>query len=418
MSSPKKLLCSRALYLIPLILGFGVYPLLILGLIFSLSVLLNLEAKLFLTKICDPLTKPGFLFFLALVALFLILYWGFYIPYRLEITKMPWAYFEVLFALFTISLLWVGIFTKTSERIEFIWYFCLGAFLLVLGTVGATLVLKSPPYYANVIDIRYLPFGMERFINTPGMANLLSLFPVTFLAGILLKPDQRPKWFWLMGIFGFVLSLGAAITLGQRSYFLVVLVIVPIILVCLLLLLKSWHPFIAFCSLLLSYPIINWIAQIKGMPLFFRSLNQNLVNDPRFQMLRFWFDHLIANPFQRASVGPAPWDTHPWFHNFFADIHRLSGFWALLAAVILVSYIFYTILRVVRRDKRMGLFLMVIAITCFLIMNTSVVPEGERQPFLLLLVIGAIAQLTISREKNKLKMNSSTPSQNTGQEPS
>lgn len=416
MNSPRKLIYCGALWLIPLILGFGVYPLIIIGLIFSLSVHIHLDAKLFLTKIRDPLSQSGFLFFLVLVALFLISYLGFYIPYHPEITKMPWAYFEVLFALSAISLIWVGIFTKNSERIEFIWCFCLGAFLLVLGTVGMALILQPPPYYANIIDIRYLPFGKKVFTNTPGMASLLCLFPITFLAGILLKPDQRPRWFWLMGIFGFALSLGAAIFLGQRTYFLVCLILTPFIVGVFLLLIGSWRSGLTLMLLVASYPILLKVDQLLGSAFLYRPLNNNLFSDARFQMFEFWINHLVTNPFQRVSVGPAPWDTYPWFHNFFADVHRLSGFWALLAAVILVSYIFYTILRVVRRDKRMGLFLMAIAIPCFLIMNTSVVPEGERQPFLLLLAIGAIAELTISRDKNKLKLNSTTPSQNTGQE--
>jgi len=380
-------------------LGFGIYPLLILGLIFSLSALLYLDAKLFLTKICNALTQSGFLFFLVLVVLFLISYWGFYIPYRPEITKMPWAYFEVLFVLSIISLLYVVISAKAKEQIEFIWYFSLGSLLLVISTVCVTLVLQRPPYYGNTIDIRYLPFGMKVFINTPGMANLLCFFPITFLAGILLKPDQRPWRFWLIGIFGFALSLGAAIALGQRSYFLVCLIVAPLTVGLFLLLMGSWRSGLALLLLLASYPVLLKADQLLGTTFLYRPLNQNLFSDARFQMFEFWINHLVTNPFQRVYVGPAPFNTHSWFHNFFADIHRLSGFWALLTAVILVAYIFYTILRVVRRDKRMGLFLMAIAISCFLIMNTSVVPEGERQPFLLLLVIGAIAQLTISREK-------------------
>jgi len=117
----------------------------------------------------------------------------------------------------------------------------------------------------------------------------------------------------------------------------------------------------------------------------------------------YWFERVIANPFQRVEVGPAPWDSLQWFHNFFADIHRLSGFWALLAAVILVSYIFIRLLFVIRVDRRLGLFLMAIAIPCFLIMNTSVVPEGERQPFLLLLAIGAISEVILGRHRGSSK---------------
>ena len=135
----------------------------------------------------------------------------------------------------------------------------------------------------------------------------------------------------------------------------------------------------------MSYPLLSWVDQVMGMNFLHRPLDQTLFNDARFQMFQYWFERVTVNPFQRVEVGPAPWDSLQWFHNFFADIHRLSGFWALLAAVILASYIFIRLLFVIRVDRRVGLFLMAIAIPCFLIMNDSAVLEAEKQPFLLLL---------------------------------
>lgn len=44
---------------------------------------------------------------------------------------------------------------------------------------------------------------------------------------------------------------------------------------------------------------------------------------------------------------------------------------------------------------------MAIFTPCFLIMNTSVVPEGERQPFLLLLALSAIAEVVLARDKRQ-----------------
>jgi hypothetical protein len=126
-------------------------------------------------------------------------------------------------------------------------------------------------------------------------------------------------------------------------------------------------------------------------------------------MFYYWFERVAVNSFERIQVGPAPWTDMQWFHNFFADVHRLSGFWALLTAIILMTYIFYRIICVIRIEQRVGLFLMAIAIPCFLIMNTSVVPEGERQPFLLMLAIGAISEVLISRAKAKHKLSAQTP---------
>lgn len=346
---------------------------------------------------------PGYLFFLTLLGLFFVCYRGFYLPYHPEILVMPWSYFRVLLSLCLLTALWVTLFEKNVDLIGFIWLFCLGSLLFCIATVALAMWLQKPPFYGTIIDIRYLPFGIQKFINTPGIANLLCLFPIVFLAALLLKPDQRPRWFWVLGISGFALSLIAAIAIGQRSYFVVALFIAPLMVTFFLLLLRSWGTLITISTLLISYPLLRWVDQAMGMNLLYRPLDQTLLNDARFQMFQYWLERVIANPFQRVEVGPAPWDTLQWFHNFFADIHRLSGFWALLAAVILVAYIFLRIICVIQRDRRFGLFLMAIAIPCFLIMNTSVVPEGERQPFLLLLAIGAISEVFLSRKRVRSK---------------
>ena len=393
-------------------MGFGVYPLLIPSLLLVMAYFLglfllnptffhkNIQDRIF-GGVLHRVLQPGFLLLLALLGVFFACYRGFYTPYHPQLLILPWAFFEVLASLSLLALLWITLFKQDTDLICFIWLFCLGALLFCLATVGFTMLLKPPPLYAAVIDIRYLPFGVKKWINTPGISNLLSLFPMVFLAGILLKPWQRPKRFWTLGLVGFALSLVAAIVIGQRSYFVVSLVIGPVIVAISLLLLRSWKVFLVICALLLSYPLLRWLDQVMGAMLFYRPLNQSLLTDARFQMFRYWLERVTVNPWQRIEVGPAPWNDLQWFHNFFADIHRLSGFWALLAAIALMVFIFFRLLCVIRRDGRLGLFLMAIAIPCFLIMNTSVVPEAERQPFLLMLAIGAISEVILGRSKVK-----------------
>ena len=292
---------------------------------------------------------------------------------------------------------------REISAIEFIWLFCLGALIWCLLSVAATLAIKPPPFYTSVIDIRYLILGETRFINTPGMSNLLALFPIVFLAGFILKPNQRPPGFWIVGIAGFILSLCAGFFISQRSIFLLALIITPLIVSIFLSLIGSWRSLAIITSLLVSYPFLHWINSTLGNIFLNRPINEGLAQDGRFQMLWFWLGNFIDNPFQRRGMEPPSSTYQQWFHNFFADIHRLSGFWALLAAVVLVSYIFFRVICVIRLDRRFGLFLMAIAIPCFLIMNTSVVPEGERQPFLLLIAIGAIAEVALAQEKRKTK---------------
>jgi hypothetical protein len=122
-------------------------------------------------------------------------------------------------------------------------------------------------------------------------------------------------------------------------------------------------------------------------------------------MLSYWLTHLIEAPFTRIEVGPPQWQDLQWFHNFFADVHRFSGFWGLSAAILLLGFIFYKLMLLIRANQSMGLFLMAIAIPIFLIMNTSVVPEGERQPFFLLIFIGVICEKLLATHKKNLAPN-------------
>lgn len=297
-----------------------------------------------------------------------------------------------------------SVYNKT-RLIYFLWIFCLGSLIFCLLTVCTTVVIKNPPYYGSVIDIRYILFGIVKFINTPGISNLLCLFPMAFLAGLTLKPEELPRGFWVIGIIGLVLSTVAATAISQRSYFIATFVIEPLVVGIFLLLLRSWKRSLAILILLLAYPTLWWLDRLFDTLFLNRILEQSLMNDARFQMFGFWMNHLLADPLQRIEVGPVPWNIYPWFHNFFADIHRLSGFWALLTAGLLMAYIFIRLLFLIRVDQRFGLFLMAIAIPCFLIMNTSVVPEGERQPFLLLIAIGAISEVILGRHRSPSKFS-------------
>jgi hypothetical protein len=398
-----KLIHANIIGLIPLIIGFGIYPLIIPGLILTSLALVYVGINPFWKNICDAWSQPGFLFFLALLVAFACCYRSFYIPYHPDILQMPWGYFSVLFALSALVIVWISCFSKSTDLIGFIWYFCLGALLFCLLTVALSVIFKKPPFYNQVIDVRYILAELKRYINTPGIANLLCFFPVVFLSGALLEPKHRPKWYWGLGLMGFIFSLVAALAIGQRSYFLICLLIAPLIVSFFLLPLGKWRPALILLALLATYPTLQMIDQLFGIGLLYRPIKAEMLNDARFQMFQFWLDHLIVNPFQRVEVGPAPWDSLQWFHNFFADIHRLSGFWGLLSAVILVSYIFVRLLYLIKLDRRIGLFLMAVAIPCFLIMNTSVVPEGERQPFLLLLAIGAITEVILGKSRQTLR---------------
>lgn len=307
----------------------------------------------------------------------------------------------MLVTLWLIGSIWILTLKNQFEYVQFVWIFCLGCFIFSTTTIGTTVALEPPPYYGRLVKILSIEFFSARsFINSPGVANLLTLFPVAFMAGILLRSTQRPRGFWILGGASFVISLVAALAINQRSYFIVTLLISPCIVGVMLATQRAWKSSLRVFLLLACYPFLWFANSMLANNQWSRPINKDMVNDGRFQMLFYWLENFIQDPFARIEVGPVKWQEYQWFHNFFADVHRLSGFWALAAAVLLFGYIFYRLITLIRIDKYIGCFLMAIAIPVFLIMNTSVVPEGEKQPFLLLLFIGLICELVLAKHKN------------------
>lgn len=394
-------------FILSFALGFGIYfwviPLLLLAL--AWQYVMNHGVPFFhVSKRIGFDTQ--FLVFFLILGLFFGCYRGFYVPYHPQIYSLPARYFTILLVITLGASLWILNFTENRQYIEFIWFFCLGALLFSLFTVGASLALEPPPYYGRLVNIISLKiFSARTFINSPGIANLLCFFPTAFMAGLLLKPGQRPWGFWVLGISGFVLSLVAAIVINQRSYFVVSLLIAPLLVGFFLAIERAWRTLACIAIPLACYPAL-WLTNslLPNSP-WTRFLNGDLMHDARFQMLSHWLAHLIEDPFTRIEVGPAQWQDLQWFHNFFADVHRFSGFWGLAAAILLLGFIFYKLMLLIRANQSMGLFLMAIAIPIFLIMNTSVVPEGERQPFFLLIFIGVICEKLLATHKKNLAPN-------------
>jgi len=402
----KKLFESYQIFavFIPLAIGFGIY-------FWIIPVLLLALAWQYFKNNGAPFLHAGkrfafeaqFLVFFLILALFLGTYRGFYVPYHPLIYAMPGRYFTISLAITLGTSLWILSFKENRQYIQFIWVFCLGTLLFSLFTIGASLALEPPPYYGRLVNILTPKvFSARSYINSPGISNLLCFFPIAFMAGLLLKSGQRPWGFWVLGVLGFALSLGGAIVINQRSYFVVTLLIAPILVGLFLVTQRAWRTLAWVLIPLACYPAL-WLANslLPNSP-WTRFLNNDIMNDARFQMLSYWFSHFIKDPFTRIEVGPAQLQDLQWFHNFFADVHRLSGFWSLAAAVLLFGFIFYKLILLIHTNQTMGLFFTAIAIPIFLIMNTSVVPEGERQPFFLLIFIGVICEKLLAFHKKNL----------------
>lgn len=151
---------------------------------------------------------------------------------------------------------------------------------------------------------------------------------------------------------------------------------------------------LSLLSVIAIYPVI--LLSNTYIEFLTRKVDAGIFFDARIQMFKFWMNQFLTNPFIVPAVGPPPWQFYQHFHNLFADIHRISGVWALCAAAGLILYIFIRLIYLVYCNKQIGYYLLSVAIPLMSIMLSSVVPEGEKQPFLALLLIGAISERCIS----------------------
>ncbi|WP_286225619.1 hypothetical protein [Polynucleobacter sp. HIN7] len=325
-----------------------------------------------------------------LSTLFLISYWASYVPYKPSIFSFEANYFEMLFVLSACVLIMPFCLKDTQKALDLIWYLGLGAFLWAAVTIFTTVLLAPSPYYGKIIDLRALARGLIQFGNTPGIANLLTFFPIIFYASLIYPTRERSKGYWVGIALVMITTLVAAVLIEQRSFFVINFFVLPILVGIFLFAMNQRKLGSWVLSLLAIYPLLILVNDYASF--LDREIKTDIFLDARFEMVVFWLYQLLANPFGSPLVGPPPLDMYPHFHNFFADIHRISGFWPLLSAILLVLYIFIRLIYLSYWNRQLGFYLLAIAVPIFLIMISSVVPEGERQPFLALLLIGALCE--------------------------
>lgn len=340
--------------------------------------------------------KLGGWIFIALVSSFLLLYWMEYVPYQPERFIIEAHYFKMLFILSACVMVMPYCTNDLEDSIRLIWYLGLGALVWAVGTVIATVVLSDPPYYGKIVDLRSLARGVLHFGNTPGIASLLVFFPVISLAVFALLKPRKDVWLWIFSLIALAVSIVCAILIQQRSFFLIVLIVQPLIVGVFAFLLGKNKTGLIFLSVLTGCILFFLVDMQSNYGLLARKLDQNLFTDARVQMFKYWLGQISIHPLIRSIVGPPPLDVYPYFHNFFADVHRLSGFWAFFVSIALIGYIFTRLIVLTNKNKKLGLYLISLAAPIFLIMMSSVVPEGEKQPFLVFLLIGAVAEKVLA----------------------
>lgn len=274
---------------------------------------------------------------------------------------------------------------NTRGCLYFIGALALGAFSRALLSVLLSIYLGYHiPLYSSVFDLSTLNPG-----NSPGVANMLILASSTMLA---LIGNSRSFNLSNRSIFCLILlwsvSIISGLLLGSRTFNLLALLVSPLL--CFFNIFLEKPIKIHVKSLLLIVAGLVFLFYLLNTSfLFVRPINFNLFSDGRFFLYKSFFNQIISYPLLNAQV-PTSFG-YVQFHNFFADVQRVSGTWALLTSVILVVYIFVVLANLIRRRSPLGRYLFSIAFLCLMVICTSVEPEGGGQNFLMLVAVGACA---------------------------
>lgn len=285
----------------------------------------------------------------------------------------------------------LGLICTTWESAVWI----LGALLLGSFSVAASFSVATCFIPGHDFGGEVYNWMVGQGVNRAGVLNLLIYFPL-FLAACLLCLFPKKTWIYLSLSISLILSIGSCILHEARTPIIMTGILGPIILLFIacfeeksyvlqkILTIGWWRLFLFFFGGLGGLYIINTIAFPE------RPIGISMLLDARFTLFhKAFIKQLIHDPFHYAVVPEVC--AYPWFHNFFADVHRSSGFWAFFIALTLSGWIVTRTIQLALFNK-IGQILLSVLVPIFLVINTSVVPEGEMQPFLIFIMLGAIAE--------------------------
>ncbi len=337
----------------------------------------------------------GSAFFLLLVALFLFLYRVGHAPLavdgRAALVLHDYWWQNLIWMAGLASLLGMLLLTPMS------FYWVTGAFCFSVSGVGVAFCIAT--FFLPGVELGEAVYNVFEgcMINRAGVMNLLIMFPIFW--GAFTMFTKGGKWWKLtVLVVSYLLVAGLGFAHQSRTVLLVLFVVVPLSLGVAAFLPRReariegndrlpWKKVGVFGVLgLLILIAINGFA-VRAIPL-------NIFSDGRFTVYfsMFW-EQFSSNP---AMYSVLPANGQPWFHNFFADMHRSSGLGALALSFVLVVWIVGRCVQWALREDagRVGLGLL---IPLVLVLLTSVVPEGEFQPLLLLLLLGGASEAQLAK---------------------
>ncbi len=328
---------------------------------------------------------------LLLTILFGATFWKFSSPaptYHGVSTCMPIGWWKEIGVAMLLSVLVGMVFNDAHEAIVAIGLFCVVP--TIMNSYSVIYSLISGP---TITETTYSPFLGVKIANA-GLCNQLVYLPAfCFFYVCCLKMRQNKTAIILLGILYIFISAECYI-LQRRVVFIVLYIFVPFAWIAMQIIKKNIRKkqvLTTAALLIVSGLGFILITSKMGRPI-------NILNDPRFHFEWSFLQQFLHNPLKNAILDVCYQKQYEvwWFHNFFADVHRSSGFIPFVLAVILIGfiggricyYVFY------RGGNMLFLFMFLFV---FLILNSSVVPEGEFQPLLLVLMLGSLNEALLAQ---------------------
>lgn len=314
---------------------------------------------------------------------------------RVELLPPGFYLSKYFFVKVAVSTIYIALCPIVLSSLSMCLVFCLslavGAYARSVSTVFASFFYLEPPFHGKVFDLATWNFG-----NSPSFANML-IVSVAFFASVLankklfrLNARRQIVFFALM-----LTAIFSGVFLQARLFSIVVFGFVPFFYFINIFFCHEKAKDL-ICSLGFSVCLFSVGLIINNSDFFSRegrAVDQSLGADLRFELYSSFIKQILIDPFAYAAVPNNIVETIGivQFHNFFADIDRISGPWAFLMAIILIAYIFLLILRLFIIRSPYAPFIAFNFFSGLMVLNTSVEPEGGGQAYLMVLCMGAIA---------------------------
>jgi len=324
---------------------------------------------------------------IVLTVFFTLVFWGNANPYPTffgKNTVMP----EFWWHEFSMAMI-LAAFSGFLVSFEMEAVIAVGAFCLMTSIFSSTCVLYSYLTHQICDESWSVVNPFAGSIARAGVCNLIVYFPVFWALWIFSSKKQMIPRDIVILIIAYGFCSFESFICRERVVFVILFGVVPVLLILHRLIISDRF---SIKSLITGVLIISatsvvtiYIFNLIGRPV-------NLFKDSRFSFQLTFINELLQHPFTNATLLESQqkkWLVW-WFHNFFADVHRSSGFVAFLLSVCLSLYIGIS-LCVSTVKKRIKPIFFLLYIAMILIMCQSVVPEGEFQPIVLTVMLGSLS---------------------------